>query len=215
MSGPPPRAKSPVAGWSSIPLEAILAEARDLGFLGPGPAPFHVEHARAYLPALVGVTGDALDLGTGGGVPGLVLAAERPDLRWTFLDSMRRRTAFLERAVAALGLDVTVRTARAEEVPDLRGRFAAVVARSFGPPAVTAECAAPLLGVGGRLVVSEPPDAPDAPDRWPAEGLATLGLRAAQRLAGPPALVVLTQTAPCPAVYPRRTGLPAKRPLWR
>jgi 16S rRNA (guanine527-N7)-methyltransferase len=123
---------------------------------------------------------------------------------------MHRRTAFLERAVAALGLtDVTVRIGRAEDVPDLRRRFAAVVARSFGSPAVTAECAAPLLEVGGRLIVSEPPE-PE--DRW--SGAATLGLGPPTRLPGPPAVVVLRQEVPCPDRYPRRTGVPAKRPLW-
>ncbi len=189
----------------------LLEEARDLGFLGPGPVAFHVEHARAYLPALDGVVGSALDLGAGGGIPGLVLAAERPDLAWTFLDGMAKRTAFLTRAVDQLGLaNVTVRTARAEEVPDLRGRFAAVVARSFGAPAVTAECAAPLLEVGGRLVVSEPPE--HEGDRW--TGAATVGLGPATRLPGPPALVVLRQEVPCPPRFPRRTGIPAKRPLW-
>lgn len=192
-------------------ITTVLEEARALGFLGPGPVTFHVEHARAYLPALEPVLGEALDLGAGGGIPGLVLALERPDLSWTFLDGMAKRTAFLERAAKRLVLgNVTVRTARAEEVPDLRGRFGAVVARSFATPAVTAECAAPLLRVGGRLVVSEPPE-PDA-DRW--HGAAELGLGPAQRLPGPPALVVLVQEAVCPPRYPRRTGVPAKRPLW-
>lgn len=189
----------------------MLEEARTLGFLGPGPVPFHVEHARGYLPALEGVRGEALDLGAGGGIPGLVLAAERPELRWTFLDAMAKRTAFLVRAVSRLGLtNVTVRTARAEAVPDLRGRFEAVVARSFASPPVTAECAAPLLRVGGRLVVSEPPEG--AAGRW--EGVAQLGLGHPQRLSGRPALVLLVQESPCPERYPRRTGVPTKRPLW-
>jgi 16S rRNA (guanine527-N7)-methyltransferase len=190
---------------------AVLEEARDLGFLGPGPVTFHVEHARAYLPLLAGVDGPACDLGAGGGVPGLVLAAERADLAWTFLDAMAKRTGFLQRAIERLGLEnVTVRTARAEEVPDLRGQFHAVVARSFGSPAVTAECAAPLLQVGGRLIVSEPPE--HEGDRW--DGASVLGLSPARRIAGPPALVVLEQETACPDRYPRRTGLPAKRPLF-
>lgn len=191
-------------------LLAVLDEARDLGFLGPGPVTFHVEHARAFLPALAGVTGAALDLGAGGGVPGLVLATERPDLTWTFVDAMQKRTAFLASAVRRLGLAVAVRRARAEELADLRGSQAAVVARSFGAPAVTAECAAPLLQVGGRLVVSEPPE---PGDRW--EGAWVLGLGPARRLEGPPTLVVLEQESPCPTEYPRRVGIPAKRPLWR
>jgi 16S rRNA (guanine527-N7)-methyltransferase len=192
-------------------IAEVLEEARDLGFLGPGPVSFHVEHAEAYLPLLPAGPGSALDLGAGGGLPGLVLAAARPDLAWTFLDAMTKRTAFLARAVGALGLgNVTVRTARAEEVPDLRGGFDVVVARSFGAPSVTAECAAPLLRPGGRLVVSEPPD--QHGDRW--GGVAMVGLDVTHREVGPPSLVVLTQTAPCPDRYPRRTGMPAKRPLW-
>ena len=83
------------------------------------------------------------------------------------------------------------------------------MARSCGAPAVLAECAAPLLRVGGRLVVSEPPD---AADRW--EGAGEVGLGPPQRLPGPPVLVVLHQIETCPARYPRRTGIPAKRPLW-
>jgi 16S rRNA (guanine527-N7)-methyltransferase len=194
----------------SAALVSVLEEARDLGFLGPGPVEFHVEHARAYLPALEGLAGAALDLGAGGGVPGLVLAGLRPDLEWTFLDSMRKRTAFLHAAAERLELAVTVRTARAEDVPDLRGHFVAVVARAFGAPAVTAECAAPLLAIGGRLIVSEPPDT--AGDRW--SGAEVLGLSPATILEGPPALAVLSQRVPCPPQYPRRTGVPAKRPLW-
>ena len=175
-----------------------------------------MEHAAAYLPLLDGVEGRALDLGAGGGVPGLVLARARPDLRWTFLDSMGRRTAFLAEAVATLGLDVEVRTARAEEVPDLRGVFMAVVARGFGPPAVTAECAAPLLRVGGRLIVAEPPaDLAAGPSaRWPAAAVAALGLGPPRLVPGPPALVVLEQQTPCPPSFPRRAGIPRKRPLW-
>jgi 16S rRNA (guanine527-N7)-methyltransferase len=105
-----------------------------------------------------------------------------------------------------------VRTGRAEMVgreDDLRGAALGVMARSFGPPAATAECAAPLLAVGGILVVSEPPD---SPDRWPEAPLAALGLSAsAVRV---PGMKVLRQTHLCPGVYPRRTGLPTKRPLF-
>jgi 16S rRNA (guanine527-N7)-methyltransferase len=191
-------------------VTAVLEEARALGFLGPGPVAFHVEHALAYVP-LLPAAGDAADLGAGGGVPGLVLAAADPGRRWLLLDGSTTRAAFLGRAVAQLGLgNAEVRCARAEEVPDLRGRFAAVVARSFGAPPVTAECGAPLLRVGGVLIVSEPPV--ETTDRW--SGASVLGLGPAVRHPGPPALVVLRQVQPCPAAYPRRTGVPAKRPLW-
>jgi len=198
-------------------LVAVLSEARDLGFLGPGPVEEHLEHARAYRPALSGApAGVAYDLGAGGGVPGLVLASLDPDRSWVLVDAMAKRTAFLERAAAALDLaNVAVRTVRAEELgreAAVRGLGAVVVARGFGAPPVLAECAAPLLAVGGLLVVSEPPGGD--PARWPVDQLAVLGLARLEPVAGPPALFRATQTAPCPDRYPRRVGIPAKRPLW-
>lgn len=191
-----------------------LRRSQALGFLGPGPVETHVEHARAFLAALEGVAGTVVDLGSGGGVPGLVVGRARPDLHLVLLDAMAKRCRFLEAAVVALDLDAEVVEGRAEEVArgSLRGAASAVLARSFGPPAATAECAAPLLRVGGRLIVSEPPA---GVGRWPAEGLAELGLVPAARLTvGEATVQVLDQVAPCPARYPRRVGLPTKRPLF-
>ena len=88
-----------------------------------------------------------------------------------------------------------------------------VVARSFGPPAVTAECAAPLLATGGLLVVSEPPGGDGA--RWPVAGLALLGAvpeRVFHTTKG--TFQLIRQASPCPERYPRRVGVPAKRPLF-
>jgi 16S rRNA (guanine527-N7)-methyltransferase len=150
-------------------------------------------------------------------VPGLVLATALPDWEWALVEAGARRAAFLERAVRELDLAdrVRVRHLRAEDLgrpPAERATADAVTARSFGPPAVTAECAAPLLRPGGVLVVSEPPDA--VGDRWPPAGPALLGLRVAERRPGPPATAVLVQAAPCPSRFPRRPGIPGKRPLW-
>jgi 16S rRNA (guanine527-N7)-methyltransferase len=175
-----------------------------------------VRHSHGFVSALETVRGTVGDLGSGGGVPGLPLALARPDLELVLIDAGHRRVVFLEEAVAALGLGDRVRVVegRAEEVGrgPLRGTLDAVVARSFGPPAPTAECAAPLLRVGGRLVVSEPPEGGAA--RWPTPGIELLGLRATSAVPGPPRLQVLEQVAPCPAEYPRRDGVPAKRPLF-
>jgi 16S rRNA (guanine527-N7)-methyltransferase len=191
-----------------------LERARDLGFLGPGPVEAHVEHAGAFLAALTEVEGLVVDLGSGGGVPGLVIAADRPDLRLVLVDARSVRCRFLEGAIADLGLAAEVEEGRAEEIgrSARRGTAAAVVARGFGPPAVTAECAAPLLLPGGRLVVSEPPG-PASPDRWPAAGLEQLGLVPEGRV-GSPAVQVLRQLTACPDAFPRRTGVPGKRPLF-
>lgn len=160
-----------------------------------------------------------IDLGSGGGVPGLALAVTWPETTWCLLDAAERRVAFLEAAVAQLGLGARARAlcARAEAALAAGlGREAAdlVVARGFGPPAVTAECATPLLAVGGHLVVSEPPG-PFDPGRWPAGVLGSrLGLRARPVAAGGFAFVVLEKTAPCDPSLPRRTGLARRRPLF-
>ena len=178
----------------------------------------HVEHARAYLPALprVGRGGTVVDLGTGGGVPGLPLATWRTDLHWVLVDAMAKRIAFVRSAVAELGLEVAVVEGRAEELaqqPEFRGVADVVVARSLAAPAVAAEYAAPLLKVGGKAVIAEPPVG--AAERWPATGLAELGMRKGHGLFAPTAtLQILEQVEGCPEKFPRRTGVAAKRPLF-
>ena len=86
-----------------------------------------------------------------------------------------------------------------------RGQHQAVVARGFGPPAVTAECAAPFLAVGGRLLTSEPPD--ERP--WPEGPLDEVGLAVLGRRGS---VMVLEQRTPCPERFPRRA--PGKHPLF-
>lgn len=206
------------------PLLAVLEEARTLGFLGPRSVLPQLEHAEAFLPLLGGdgpAEGPFLDLGSGGGVPGLVLASSLPGSRWVLLDSMVRRTGFLTDAVRRLALEdrVEVLTARAEDVgrdPGHRMRYRSVVARSFAGPPVLAECAAPLLQRGGTVVVSEPPATGDRPKpgRWPEVGLRQLGLTLETWVAGPPSFVRLRQSARCPRTYPRAVGTPSASPLW-
>lgn len=199
-------------------LRDVLEEARTRGLLGPGPVEEQVRHSRA-LGEMIGPAPESfLDLGSGGGIPGLVLALDWADARATLLDSHRRAQAFLEQAVAqlALGDRVDVAAGRAEELarqPEMRGAFGLVVARSFGSAAVTAECAVGFLHPGGRLVASEPPASQG--ERWDAAGLADLGMSSPtiRRTAG--ATIAVLELAEPPAdTWPRRTGIPAKRPLW-
>lgn len=195
-------------------LVTQLERSRELGFLGPGAVEEHIDHAAGFIDALADVSGRVIDLGSGGGIPGLVLAVRRPDLDIVLIEAMAKRCAFLEDAIAALLLlNTRVVHGRAEMLGrgDLRGSADAVVARSFGPPAVTAECAAPLLRIGGRLVVSEPPG--DG-QRWPPDRLALLGLHLGARSTSSPVVQVLTQVEVCPDRYPRRDGMPAKRPMF-
>ena len=199
-------------------LRTVLERSHALGFLGPGDPLFHVEHALGFGDELDDAQ-SVVDLGSGGGVPGLVLAS-LDHRRYVLLDAMRKRCTFLESAVdeLRLGERVVVRCARAEDVgrdDAFRAAADAVVSRSFGKPAVAAECAAPLLGVGGRLIVSEPPQSDRSEQRWPADGLARLGLvdegRREHRGSN---YRVLRLERPCPDDFPRRSGVPAKRQLF-
>ena len=200
-------------------LRAVLEQARLEGFLGPGPVDPHIDHAAAFGDGL-DAPARALDLGSGGGVPSLALACLAwPACQWVLLDARKRSYEFLEEAVVALGLTsrVEVVRGRAEEagrLPALRASFDLVTARGFAPPGITAECGAPFLKSGGHLVVSEPPGG--APDRWDAAGLAALGLVRDEAVAPHPgaAMARFRQAELCPDRYPRRTGIPAKRPLF-
>jgi 16S rRNA (guanine527-N7)-methyltransferase len=190
-------------------LVDVLTEATGLGFVGGQSPVAHIEHARRFGDAL-GPSDTVLDLGSGGGLPGLVLAWDHPDVAVVLLDASSKRCDFLRRAVRRLGLGerVHVWCGRAEVLgrdPSRRASQRLVVARSFGPPSRTAECASPFLRVGGRLAVSEPPL---AADRWPTAGLARLGLRPVPEpsVAG---LRVFEQAAPCPQEFPRRRLVPS------
>ncbi|MDA8287935.1 MAG: class I SAM-dependent methyltransferase [Actinomycetota bacterium] len=175
--------------------------------------------AYAFVEAVrlaIGTPLQLLDLGSGGGIPGLVAAAALPDTHCTLLDGREERARLLRGHVTRLGWSarVDIVAARAEVAGhgDLRGRFDAVLARGFGAPAATAECGAAFLRPGGVLVVSDPPEG--AGQRWPVEGLERLGLAPRPLLQQAWALSCFELVTPLDDRYPRRVGIPAKRPLF-
>jgi 16S rRNA (guanine527-N7)-methyltransferase len=203
-------------------LVATLELARDRGFLGPGPVDAHFVHARGFIEVAESAGANpelVVDLGTGGGVPGLVLAQAWPEARVVLVEAMARRATHLREAVTRLGWGqrVQVDERRAELVardPDFRERVDVVTARGFSAPAVTAEIAAGLAAQGSIVVVSEPPSR--EPDRWPSTGLAKLGFDGPEwreSVAGAH-YVVLRKRRSTPASVPRSVGKPGKRPLW-
>ena len=170
---------------------ATLRSAQRWGLLGARPVEEVVEHAREFVRALVeldATSTDAgglptsssprrstvVDIGSGGGVPGLIVALDRPDLAVTLVDRRQKCTDFLERAVAALGLreHVTVRCCDAKALIMAGDRFDAVTARGFGPPSQTLRAAVDLVRPDGRILISEPPEG----DRWSLDELGALGL---------------------------------------
>jgi 16S rRNA (guanine527-N7)-methyltransferase len=160
---------------ASPELHEVLRDAQRLGLLGARPIPGVISHARAFVDALQDVDGRVLDLGSGGGVPGLVIAHDRPDLQLTLVDRRTKRTDFLRRVVGRLGwvdrVDVVALEAAALARRDPHA-FAAVVARSYGPPEITLATALELVRPGGVIVVSEPPTG----DRWSDLPAVTAGL---------------------------------------
>lgn len=205
-------------------LQATFGRSFEMGFLGGMPIADQIDHALGFVEIVESELGrppvSVIDLGTGGGMPGLVLSSCWPDTRVVLVDASQRRTEFLVEVVESwpAGSRTEVVRGRAEELgrrPDLREMIEVVTSRSFGPPSATAECAAPFLRVGGVMVVSEPPDSPTG-ERWPAAGLDVLGLVpvSAVRPVTTYGYQVLRKDGPSPERYPRRTGVPAKRPLF-
>jgi 16S rRNA (guanine527-N7)-methyltransferase len=162
-------------------LHEALGESQRLGFLGDRAIDEVVEHARLFVTALDGLQSThggrpkVVDLGSGGGVPGLVIAYYRPDVLLTLLDRRTKRTDFLRRVVSRFGwnerVDVVVDDAT-NLVRSQAGLFDGAVARGFGPPDSTLTIAAALIRPGGRAVISEPPQG----DRWSPGLLEQLGV---------------------------------------
>lgn len=184
-------------------LTAVLAQSARLGFLGPGPVEAHLMHAHGYEPhipvATYGQTISMLDLGSGGGVPGLPLLVWRTDLVGVLLDAMAKRTRFLGNAIVELGVSERARviTARAEDAvgrgdDSLARSFDVVVARSFGPPSATLELAAHFCSSQGRILISEPPGG----RKWEPLDVAALGLEQVSEIASPIASFVSHQPPP-------------------
>lgn len=166
----------------------------------------HLEEPLAALSLLA--EAPVVDVGSGGGSPGLPLAAARPDLRFVLLESSGKKCRFL-RAWAAELPNVAVVCVRAEEHARGPGReaYGTAVARALAPPPVAAEWCLPLVREGGRAILFAGPSADEAAVASAAAHLA------AEPEEAPPGLLVLRKTGPTPERFPRRPGVARKRPL--
>jgi 16S rRNA (guanine527-N7)-methyltransferase len=161
-----------------------------------------------------------VDVGSGAGLPGIPIKVARPDLDVTLIEADQAKAAFLVHACAALGLEqVEVVARRAEDAghdPRLREKFDVAVARALAPMPVLVELCLPLVRVGGRLLAqkteAEDPSAA-------ARAIRLLGGELSGVLAAPSAargagtVVVIDKVRPTPELYPRRAGVPARKPL--
>jgi 16S rRNA (guanine527-N7)-methyltransferase len=175
------------------------------------------------LESLGAVRSPVIDIGSGAGFPGLPIKIARPDLQLTLLEATGKKTRFLELVVRELRLtDVTVVNGRAEEVAHEaahRSAYALALARAVAPLPVLVELALPFLQVGGYLAAPKGSGAArEVREAANALRLCGGGVEAIQplRVPGPgpaPTLVLIRKSAETPGQYPRRPGMPAKRPL--
>jgi 16S rRNA (guanine527-N7)-methyltransferase len=163
-----------------------------------------LDDALRGVPLVAREEGPVVDVGSGGGTPGIPLAVALPGRRVTLLEAERRKCDFLERWAAVLP-NVEVVWGRAEEQP--RERYGVAVAKALAHPPTAAEWCLPLVRAGGAVVLWVGPSA----DRARVAAVA-------DRVAGvledaPPGFLVIRKTGATPAGFPRRPGLARKRPL--
>ncbi len=164
-----------------------------------------------------------VDVGTGAGFPGLPLKIVRPAMQLTLVEATRKKTDFLRAVINELGLEgVEVLHARAERVgrePRHRERYDWALARAVAEMRILAEYLLPLVRVGGYALAQKGEQAPAEVQRAE-QALALLGgeVERLEPVALPGVaeeryLVVVRKVAATPDRYPRREGMPAKRPL--
>lgn len=192
-----------VAGWPGLIGSGQRARVRDL-----------VDDSLSLLPHLERVR-TLLDVGSGGGMPGIPLALSLPHLRVTLLEADQRKAAFLTHAAAVLGLDAAVLAERAEDAAHglLREMFDAVTARALGSLPEVLELCLPFVRPGGRLLAMRAAGE-ELEGAWE-----LLGGEAPQVVPAPTAardrgvIVIVRKVDRTPAGYPRRPGVPHRRPL--
>ena len=186
----------------------------------------HIGESLALMEALEAkglLVSPVIDIGAGGGLPGIPLKIARPELEMTLLEATRKKVAFLELAVRDLQLhNVNVVGARAEDAardPAHRERYRLALARAVAPLPVLIELALPFLQVGGAL--ASPKGSRASEEVAAAENaLSECGgeVEGVYEIELPwpgtaPSLVIVRKTSQTPERYPRRAGIPAKRPL--
>ena len=164
----------------------------------------HVEESLAALEVVRRFDGSIVDVGSGGGAPGIPLANALPERGVTLLEATRRKCDFLERWARELP-NVRVICGRAEEQPV--DSWGVAVAKALAPPPVAAEWCLPLVEPGGAAVLYVGPTAQ-------ADRVALVADQLAAELDDAPSgLLILRKLGPTPPGFPRRPGVARKRPL--
>lgn len=174
------------------------------------------EHLLDSLTVVPYVKGPYVDVGSGGGLPAIAVAVAT-GVRVTMIEATGKKAAFLRQAIETLGIDGEVLAARAEVAArdeGLRERFASATARAVATAPTVAELVIPFLAVGGVAIFQR--GTIDARERTALEDASLMlgaAVEAEDRLDGDRRIVLVRKTAPTPSRFPRRTGVPEKRPL--
>jgi len=166
-------------------LERILREAQRTGALTNVPVSEIIVHSKWFADGVPASARTAVDLGSGAGVPGLIVALCCPQLHLVLVDRRVGRTDTLVRAIHALDIAdrVTVRCAEISEMTKDSAwakHFDVAMSRGLGPPIQTLNLSRDLVKPGGLIIVSEPP--PDSSSRWDTQQVLALGLEGPERL---------------------------------
>lgn len=179
----------------------------------------HLLDALTLVPILESCEAErVIDVGSGGGVPGIPLAIVRPSMAMTLLEATGKKAAFLEATAQALGLDnVTVLRERAETAGQdhrrWREQFDAVLARAVGPLPTLLELTLPLAKVGGLVLAIKGEKAPQEIEAAK-QALHALHARVIESLRTPTGtIVVVEKERKTPRLYPRAAGEPKRKPL--
>lgn len=211
-------AEDPSAGQ----LVKSLALGQRQGMIG-GDLDEHVRHAHLFASLIEQyvdpVPRSVVDLGSGGGLPALVLIARWPASEWLLVEVRDKRALFLQRAIRMLDasdrVDVWSGDAQiAGGTPEWHESADLVTARAFGLPSLTAECASNFLRPGGHLVVSEPPDSSQDTNRWPIAPLHRIGLSPEVLTLDGARFCLMTKHKPDEALLPRSRKAMESSPLF-
>jgi 16S rRNA (guanine527-N7)-methyltransferase len=186
-------------------LEELVATPGLTSVSGEHARRVHLVESLEALETVVRFEGPIIDVGSGGGAPGIPLAHTLAEREVTLLEATRRKCEFLERWTAELP-NLRVVCGRAEEQPV--DAWGVAVAKALAPPPVAAEWCLPLVAPGGAAVLYVGPTAQ-------AEQVARVAEQLAAQLDpdSPPGLLVLRKLEPTPPGFPRRAGVARKRPL--
>ena len=208
--------EEPLAGPLGLYGELVLAENRRFNLTGAKSAAELLGHLLDSLSVVPFVTAPYVDVGSGAGLPAIpVLIAT--GARTTLIESNRKKAHFLESATKRLGLTAAVVSDRAEAAgrrEDLRDRFASGTARAVASAPAAAELLLPFIAPGGVAILQQ--GRLDTAERQALEdAVLVLGGRLEDEwiVEGERRLVLVRKEAPTPARFPRRTGIPQKRPL--